>query len=60
MNNNNRTNPYCNCSVDGMRVGMTYVPMQPWEELYDFDIGLRAGTIFPCLHLPFMGGDCNR
>ena len=45
-----------NCNVGGMRIGMTYTPMQPWETPYDFDKGLRVGTIFPCLHLPFIGG----
>lgn len=44
------------CNVAGMRIGMTYVPMQPWEETYDLGTGFNAGTIFPCLHLPFMGG----
>ena len=50
----------CNdCKVGGMRIGMTYVPMQPWETPYGLDKGLRAGTIFPCLHLPFVGGGCK-
>lgn len=44
------------CKVGGMRIGMTYTPMQPWETPYGLDKGLRAGTIFPCLHLPFVGG----
>ena len=37
-------------------VGMTYVPMQPWEEPFELAKGLRAGTIFPGLRLPFRGG----
>ena len=37
-------------------IGMTYVPMQPWEEPFDLAKGLRAGTIFPCLRKPFRGG----
>ena len=45
-----------NCSVNGMRIGMTYTPMQPWEQIYDLGTGLKAGTIFPCLHMPFVGG----
>lgn len=50
----------CNdCSVGGMRIGMTYTPMQPWEKPYDLERGLRAGTIFPCLYLPFTGGGCK-
>lgn len=53
----NETNDGCNdCKVGGMRIGMTYTPMQPWETPYGLDKGLRAGTIFPCLHLPFVGG----
>lgn len=51
------TNDGCNdCKVGGMRIGMTYTPMQPWETPYGLDKGLKAGTIFPCLHLPFVGG----
>jgi len=37
-------------------IGMTYVPMQPWEQPFDLVKGLRAGTIFPSLRLPFRGG----
>ena len=40
-----------------MKVAMAYVPMQPWERTYDSEKGLRAGTIFPSLDLPFKGGD---
>lgn len=47
------------CNVDGMRIGMTYTPMQPWEKPYGLDKGLKAGTIFPCLYLPFTGGGCK-
>ena len=56
----NANHGYCNdCKVGGMRIGMTYVPMQPWEEPYGLEKGLKAGTIFPCLHLPFVGGGCK-
>ena len=37
-------------------VAMAYVPMQPWEGLYDLETGLRRGTIFPSLDKPFLGG----
>lgn len=37
-------------------LAMAYVPMQPWEETYDPARGLQAGTIFPGLDLPFLGG----
>lgn len=34
------------------------VPMQPWEEPYSPEVGLKHGTIFPCLNLPFyIGGE---
>ena len=39
-------------------LGMTYVPMQPWEEPFDLAKGLHAGTIFPGLRKPFRGGGC--
>lgn len=39
-------------------IAMTYVPMQPWEEPFELAKGLRAGTIFPSLRLPFRGGGC--
>ena len=36
-------------------VGMTYVPMQAWRELYQPDEGFHKGTIFRELDLPFLG-----
>lgn len=67
MNHNNKPDMgmpiYMNecdqCTVGGMRIGMTYVPMQPWEAPYTPDEALRAGTIFSCLFLPFIGGGCK-
>ncbi len=44
------------CNFEGWKLAMAYVPMQPWEEPFDLDRGLRAGTIFPGLRLPFRGG----
>lgn len=41
---------------DSWPVGMAYVPMQPWEKPFELSKGLRAGTIFPSLRLPFRGG----
>lgn len=29
------------------------IPMQPWEEPYEACKGLKQGTIFPSLDLPF-------
>lgn len=37
-------------------IAMAYVPMQQWEETYDPAQALQAGTIFPSLDLPFLGG----
>ena len=38
-----------------MRVGMAYVPWQRWQNPYEYEEGLKAGTIFPDLNLPFLG-----
>ncbi len=43
--------------LNGMPVGMGYVPWQQWDKVYDIAQGLQRGTIFPCLDLPFYG--CN-
>ena len=37
-------------------LGICSVPMQEWEQVYDEDTGFSAGTIFPCLNKPFLGG----
>ena len=37
-------------------IGICYVPMQKWEQIYDEDTAYSAGTIFPALNLPFLGG----
>lgn len=38
-----------------MPLGMGYVPMQSFGELYDPCTALREGTAFPCLNLIFCG-----
>lgn len=38
-----------------MPVGIGYVPMQPWGELYDPATALCQGTAFPDLNLIFCG-----
>ncbi len=38
-----------------MPIGMCYVPMQQWGELYSAEVGLSRGTIFPELDKPFIG-----
>lgn len=42
--------------IVGCPLAMAYVPMQKWGETYDMEKGFKAGTIFPCLDLPFKGG----
>jgi len=37
-------------------LAMAYIPPQKWTIVYDNDEALRAGTLFPALHLPFEGG----
>lgn len=41
--------------VDAYRVGMTYVPMQKYVNLYDDDTAFSRGTLFQELDLPFEG-----
>ena len=36
-------------------VGMCFVPMQEWEDLYDLETAFKTGTAFPSLNKPFMG-----
>ncbi|MDO4555062.1 MAG: spore coat associated protein CotJA [Lachnospiraceae bacterium] len=51
------------CDGGGQRVkmnhefslAMAYVPFQKWQNVYQPDEGLRAGTIFKDLNLPFIG-----
>ncbi len=38
-----------------MPVAMAYVPYQQWKEVYEDDVALQRGTIFPCLDKPFLG-----
>ena len=37
-------------------IGICYVPMQQWEQIYDEDTAFSVGTLFPALNLPFLGG----
>ncbi len=36
-------------------IGMTYLPMQKWRDIYPLDEGFHRGTIFKELDLPFIG-----
>ena len=38
---------------------MAYVPMQKWGHIYEAEMGMERGTLFPELDLPFLGGTCN-
>lgn len=44
---------------ENFTVGMGYIPMQRWEQTYDMENGMRRGTVFPSLDLPFMMGRCR-
>ncbi len=37
-------------------VAMAYVPWQELNEVYDPDVALKNGTLFPELNKPFMAG----
>ena len=41
--------------------GMAYVPFQKWGRVYECDVALTRGTVFPCLDKPFIGEEtvCN-
>lgn len=55
--NNGGTRPM-DC-VSGCPLAMAYVPWQQWTTTYDMEEGFSAGTIFPELDLPFLGGACK-
>ncbi|MBE6851145.1 MAG: spore coat associated protein CotJA [Ruminococcus sp.] len=42
--------------------GMAYVPYQMWGEVYEADMGISRGTMFPVLDKPFLGmeGGCGK
>ena len=41
--------------MDKFPVGMTYVPWQNWNQIYELDKALSSGTLFPELDKPFIG-----
>ena len=47
---------YC-IPPDIFSLAMAYVPHQPWEEIYEADIGLERGTIFRQLDFPWLAGE---
>ena len=43
-----------------MPIGMSYVPWQKWQSVYDAEKAFRNGTIFQELYKPFLGkGGCR-
>lgn len=50
--------------MHGLTLASATVPIQPWETPYNPETGLKRGTIFPGLDMPFyvtdmMGGTKN-
>lgn len=43
-------------NVPNAYVAMAIIQIQEWETPYDDDTAFSAGTIFPCLNKPFLGG----
>jgi len=48
----------CGCGAETdafshMPLAMAYVPWQTYGDVYPLDHGFHAGTIFPCLDMPF-------
>ena len=42
--------------VHGGILAALYIPVQPFDDLYDEDTALSRGTMFRALDLPFVGG----
>lgn len=38
-----------------MALAMAYVPYQEWGDIYEVDMALARGTLFPELDKPFIG-----
>lgn len=46
--------------IDSFPVGMTYVPWQRWQNIYNTEEALMIGTIFQDLDYPWLvGGGCG-
>lgn len=47
--------------IDTFPLGIAYVPMQHYDQMFPLSRGLKEGTIFPELCLPFCGrrGKCS-
>ena len=46
--------------ISDMPLGMCYVPMQEWGDMYDPEMAVCQGTAFPDLNLIFCGVRGNR
>ncbi|MDO5145511.1 MAG: spore coat associated protein CotJA [Eubacteriales bacterium] len=46
--------------IDALPLAMAYVPWQRWGDLYKPEDGLKQGTIFIDLNLPFTGRRCGK
>lgn len=42
-------------NLDSLPLAMAYVPMQMWGDIYEPEMGLKQGTMFPDLVKPFRG-----
>ena len=42
-----------NFQPDKYALGISYVPWQSWEKIFDPGPALAAGSAFPCLIMPF-------
>lgn len=40
-------------------LAMAYIPMQFYRDTYGIEEGFNAGTVFPELDKPFLGGNCK-
>ncbi len=40
-------------------LGMSYVPFQSWDTVYDENTAFPRGTIFPLLDFPFCGEEVH-
>lgn len=61
VSNNMRTDCTMDCNshsdhgMNAFPVGMAYVPWQKWQNIYEPEMALRAGTLFKDLDLKFYG-----
>jgi hypothetical protein len=53
MSQNTVNSPFEGCV--GYPIGMAYVPVQKWQNIYKAEAALMKGTVFPELYLPFLG-----